>query len=42
MYGPTEKIVTDSDWHGITGAFASFDQIAFDDSDWPVAVEQGP
>lgn len=30
-----EKIITDSDWHGVAG----FEQV--DDSDWAAAVEQG-
>ncbi|KAF8182033.1 lectin [Pholiota molesta] len=40
--GFTETIVTDNEWHGVTGAPAGFEQVAFDDSKWPAAVMQGP
>ncbi|KAF8182035.1 lectin [Pholiota molesta] len=40
--GFTETIVTDTEWHGVTGAPAGFEQVAFDDSNWPAAFNQGP
>ncbi|KAF9477968.1 hypothetical protein BDN70DRAFT_787867, partial [Pholiota conissans] len=40
--GFTETIVTDTDWHGVTGVPAGFQQVAFDDSNWPAAFDQGP
>lgn len=40
--GFTETIVTDTEWHGATGVPAGFEQVAFDDSNWPAAFDQGP
>ncbi|PPQ85261.1 hypothetical protein CVT25_010034 [Psilocybe cyanescens] len=40
--GYTETIVTDSEWHGIAGAPAGFEQVAYDDSNWPPPFVQGP
>ncbi|KAH9479794.1 Alpha-L-rhamnosidase [Psilocybe cubensis] len=40
--GYTETIVTDSEWHAIAGAPAGFEQVAYDDSNWPAPFVQGP
>ncbi|TFK32500.1 hypothetical protein BDQ12DRAFT_716373 [Crucibulum laeve] len=40
--GFTETIVSDSEWHAVTGMPAGFEQVAFDDSNWPAAFDEGP
>ncbi|KAF8954692.1 hypothetical protein BDZ97DRAFT_1863133 [Flammula alnicola] len=40
--GFTETIVTDGEWHGVSGVPAGFEQVAFDDSAWPAAFVEGP
>ncbi|KAG6919335.1 hypothetical protein DXG01_006881 [Tephrocybe rancida] len=39
--GFIETIVTDGEWHGVTGTPAGFEQVAFDDSQWPAAFVEG-
>ena len=40
--GFTDTIVTDAEWHAISGAVPGFQQVAFDDSAWPAAFVEGP
>ncbi|KAF8967082.1 hypothetical protein BDZ97DRAFT_1656769, partial [Flammula alnicola] len=40
--GFTETVVTNGEWHGITGVPAGFEQVAFNDSAWPAAFVEGP
>jgi len=39
--GFTETIVTDGQWHAVNGMPAGFEQVAFDDSQWPAAFVEG-
>ncbi|KAG6919336.1 hypothetical protein DXG01_006882 [Tephrocybe rancida] len=39
--GFIETIVTDGKWHGVIGTPAGFEQVAFDDSQWPAAFVEG-
>ncbi|KAF8075281.1 hypothetical protein FPV67DRAFT_1476831 [Lyophyllum atratum] len=39
--GFTETIVTDGQWHAVQGTPAGFEQVAFDDSQWPAAFVEG-
>ncbi|KAF9462021.1 hypothetical protein BDZ94DRAFT_1262236 [Collybia nuda] len=40
--GFTDTIVSDTQWHATGNAPAGFEQVAFDDSTWPAAFDQGP
>ncbi len=40
--GFTDTIVTDAEWHAVSGAVSGFEQVAFDDSDWSAAFVEGP
>ena len=40
--GFTDTIVTDAEWHAVTGAVPGFEQVAFDDGAWPAAFVEGP
>ncbi|KAG6877579.1 hypothetical protein C0993_005909, partial [Termitomyces sp. T159_Od127] len=40
--GFVDNIVTDGEWHAVSGTPAGFEQCAFDDSLWPAAFVEGP
>jgi hypothetical protein len=40
--GFTDTIVSDGEWHGVTGSPAGFEQVGFDDSAWGAAFVEGP
>ncbi|KAG6916027.1 hypothetical protein DXG01_008796 [Tephrocybe rancida] len=39
--GFIDTIVTDAEWHAVSGTPAGFEQVAFDDSQWPAAFVEG-
>ncbi|KAG6861926.1 hypothetical protein C0995_009876 [Termitomyces sp. Mi166 len=39
--GFVDTIVTDGEWHAVSGTPAGFEQCAFDDSSWPAAFVEG-
>ncbi|KJA17728.1 carbohydrate-binding module family 67 protein [Hypholoma sublateritium FD-334 SS-4] len=39
--GFTETVVTDAEWHAISGSVSGFEQVAFDDSAWVAAFVEG-
>lgn len=39
--GFTDIIVSDGEWHAVSGSVQGFEQVAFDDSAWPAAFVEG-